>query len=79
MHTIFLGLILAFILWHASVKLLLALILLLVLIIAYYTTPIKDLFDYSSIIHNGQGGCTFKSRCNQKESEEEESEIEDGE
>lgn len=42
---VFLGLILAFILWNASMKMLLILILLLVLFIAFYTTPLNRVFD----------------------------------
>lgn len=42
---VFFGLILAFIIWNASMKLLLTLILLLVLFIAFYTTPLSRVFE----------------------------------
>lgn len=43
---VFFGLILAFILWNASMKMLLILILLLVLFIAFYTTPLNRAFEF---------------------------------
>ena len=42
---IFLGLIVAFLLWNANLKMLLILILLLVLFIAFYTTPLSRAFE----------------------------------